>query len=336
MNRNILIIRIFFLLLCAVGSLLVAVSVPEWSDRAVQVMTIGMLIGVLVVLVDISLKGFSLRGMTALTFGLGVGALIAFLVSSSPLLEEGDPQVLFLSRLGLYVVCSYLGAVIALRGKDEFNLMIPYVRFVPHGVDVPLVVVDAGSLIDGRVARICQTRFISAALIIPRFVLTILQRTAESEDPVDRAKGRRGLLIINQLREIQNLEVRVEESDLSKGQDADAKLLFIASSLKAKLLTTDTNLAKLAEFQGITWLNVNDLAKAVSPEYAPGEVLVVKLVKTGKEAAQAVGYLEDGCMVIVPDASDYIGREVAVEVMSVIPSGSSKMIFGKFIGQSNQ
>ncbi len=335
MNKNILTLRILFLLLCLAGSWLVSVTVEEWSGRQWQVLTVGMLLGVFVVLVDIFLKGFSLRGMTALTFGLAVGALIAFLISSSPLLEEGDPQVIFLSRLGLFVICTYLGAVIALRGKDEFNLVIPYVRFVPHGVDVPLVVVDAGSLIDGRVARICETRFISSALIIPRFVLTQLQRTAESEDPVQKAKGRRGLLIINRLKQIKDVEVRVEESELGKGQDADAKLLFIATSLKAKLLTTDYNLAKLAEFQGITWLNIQDLAKAVAPEYAPGETLVVQLVKAGKEPGQAVGFLGDGCMVVVPEAADYIDREVAVEVMSVIPSGTGKMIFAKFIGQGN-
>src|SRR5665213_490943 len=164
MNKTLLSIRIFFIALCAVASWLVCYSIVEWDQHQGLAIVIGLMIGVLVVLVDIMLKGFSLRGLTALTFGLGVGALIAWLISTSPLFSRGDPQTLYLVQLVLFVVCTYLGTVIALRGKDEFNLVIPYVRFVPHEVDVPLIVVDTSVLIDGRIARVCETGFLSAAL----------------------------------------------------------------------------------------------------------------------------------------------------------------------------
>ncbi|HET7538057.1 MAG TPA: twitching motility protein PilT, partial [Candidatus Didemnitutus sp.] len=165
MNKTLLTIRIVFIALCVVASWLVCYTIKEWDQYRALAVAIGLLIGSLVVLVDLMLKGFSLRGLSALTFGLAIGALVAWLISSSPLFEEGDVQTKYLFRLGLFIICMYLGTVIALRGKDEFNFVIPYVRFVPHEVDVPLVVVDTSALIDGRIARVCETHFLSAALI---------------------------------------------------------------------------------------------------------------------------------------------------------------------------
>ena len=156
MNKTILAIRIGFIVLCAVAAWLVCYTIKEWDQYRGLAVSIGLMIGSLVILVDMMLKGFSLRGLSAITFGLAIGALIAWLIGTSPLLEEGDPQIKYLVRLSLFVICTYLGTVIALRGKDEFNLVIPYVRFVPHEVDVPLVVVDTSALIDGRIARIAE------------------------------------------------------------------------------------------------------------------------------------------------------------------------------------
>ena len=193
MNKTLLAIRLVFICLCAVAAWLVCYTIKEWDNYRMLAVFIGLLIGSLVILVDLILKGFSLRGLSALTFGLAIGALVAWLIGTSPLLEEGDPQIIYLVRLSLFVISMYLGAVIALRGKDEFNLVIPYVRFVPHEVDTPLVVVDTSALIDGRIARLCETQFLGAALIIPSFVLTELQSIADAPEPVKQARGRRGL-----------------------------------------------------------------------------------------------------------------------------------------------
>ncbi|MES1168095.1 MAG: twitching motility protein PilT, partial [Oleiharenicola lentus] len=183
MNKTLLVIRILFITLCVVASWLVCYSVTDWDNHRGMAMLIGLLMGVLVVLVDLLLKGFSLRGLTAMTFGLVVGTLISWMIGSSPLTNKGDPQIIYLVQLALFVICTYLGTVIALRGKDDFNLVIPYVRFVPHEVDVPLVVVDTSALIDGRIAKVCETQFLGAALVIPSFVLTELQSIADSTDP---------------------------------------------------------------------------------------------------------------------------------------------------------
>ncbi len=334
MNKTLLPIRLVFVLLCAAAGWLVCYTIPDWDDRRMIAITMGLLIGILVVLVDILLKGFSLRGLSAITFGLIVGSAVSYLISTSPLLEEGDPQTIFLVRLGLFIVLTYLCTVIALRGKDEFNLVIPYVRFVPHEVDVPLVVVDTSALIDGRIARICESGFLSAALVIPRFVLDELQRIAESPDPLRQARGRRGLEILGELRRIKNLDLRIQESEVTKRTELNAKLVFLAQSMNAKLLTTDYNLAKMAEFAGVAWLNLTTLSKALRPVLALGESIEVELVKPGKEEGQAVGYLEDGSMVVVGNARDRIGARVQAEITSVLPSAGGKMVFARVAGDT--
>jgi len=339
MNPTLRVLRLFFFLLCLVGGWLISFTVPEWDAYRWLAVFIGAGIGALVVLIDVMLKGFSLRGLSALTFGLFVGWLCAHLIATSPFfdfpfdnLDEASvilTQNLYLIRLGLYVILMYLGAVIALRGKDEFNLVIPYVRFVPHGVEVPLVVVDTSALIDGRLAGICESRFMGYGLVVPRFVLDELQNIADSKEPDRQLRGRRGIETLNRLREMPHIDLRINESSINNRQKVDAKLIFLAQSLKAKLLTTDYNLAQIAEFHNVEWLNLNALAKAMNPELMVGDTLSIKLTKPGKDAGQAVGYLPDGSMVVVAHAREDIGRSVDVAVESIIPSAGGKMIFAR-------
>lgn len=331
MNKTLLVIRIVFIALCTAGGWLVCYSVRDWDDYRLLATFVGLSIGVLVVLVDLLLKGFSLRGLSAITFGLAFGALISFLLGTSPLFDRGDEQNIYIVRLALFLVCTYLGAVIALRGKDEFNLVIPYVRFVPHEVDVPLVVVDTSALIDGRIARICETGFLGPALIIPQFVLKELHAVADSTDPQRQARGRRGLEVLNELRRIKNLDIRVSESEVAKREDVDAKLVFLAQSMRAKLLTTDYNLAKMAEFHGVPCLDLNLLTRSLRPELNLGEVLHIELVKPGKENAQAVGYLADGSMVVVEGGRPFLNQRVRAEVTSVLPTAGGKLVFARFL-----
>jgi uncharacterized protein YacL len=334
MNTTLLPIRLVFVLLCAAAGWLVQITVLAGDRYRVVPILVGLGIGLLVVLVDVMLKGFSLRGLSAITFGIGVGLGIAHMVGASPILETGDPSTIYLVRLALFVICPYLAAVIALRGKDEFNLVIPYVRFVPHEVDVPLVVVDTSVLIDGRIARVCESGFLTAALVIPRFVLNELRSVADSADPHKQARGRRGLEVLNELRRIKNLDIRITESEVTKREDVDAKLVFLAQSMRAKLLTTDYNLAKMAEFHGVHWLNLNSLAKSLRPELMIGERLDVELVKPGKEDGQAVGFIEDGSMVVVSGGRPFIGKRVQAEIVTVLPTAGGKMIFARQVAEA--
>jgi uncharacterized protein YacL len=332
MKRTLLPIRAVFVTVCvASGWLVCYVGDEMYSKRGLGAL-IGLLLGVLVVLVDMLLKGFSLRGLSAITFGLAVGVLIAYMIQTSPIFMLGDPQTIYLVRLAIFLVSTYLATVIALRGKDEFNLVIPYVRFVPQEVDIPLVVVDTSGLIDGRIARVFESGFLTAALVIPRFVLTELQSVADSPDPHKQARGRRGLEVLGELRKVKNIDLRIHESDVVKRDEIDAKLVFLAHSMRAKLLTTDYNLAKMAEFHGVQWLNIHSLARALRPELVLGESLEVELMKPGKEDGQAVGYLEDGSMVVVTAGRERIGHRVHVEITSVLPTAGGKMIFARLTG----
>lgn len=304
MKKTIYILRAFFLLLSFLGCLLLNYVVEDWS--LAMVLPVGMGIAVLVILTDLLLEGFSLRGLSALTFGLAAGALIAFLLSESPLFEplERDrdlAEMLFLSRLALYVISMYLAAVIALRGKDEFNLVIPYVRFSPQMVETPLAVVDTSALIDGRITAICESRWFGYAIVIPRFVLDELQAIADSSEPARKEKGRKGLDVLNRLRDMKHLDLRINESDVPSRKAVDSKLVYLAETLKAKLLTTDYNLAKLAEFHNIDWLNITALVKALNQEVSVGSSVSVELVRAGEDPNQAFGYLPDGSMLVVND-----------------------------------
>jgi uncharacterized protein YacL len=334
MKKTLLPIRIVFVAVCVASGWLVCYVGDEMYAKRGWGLLIGLLLGVLVVLVDMLLKGFSLRGLSAVTFGLAVGVLIAHMIQISPMFVLGDAQTIYLVRLAVFLVCTYLATVIALRGKDEFNLVIPYVRFVPQEVDIPLVVVDTSGLIDGRIARVFESGFLTAALVIPRFVLAELQAVADSPDPHKQARGRRGLEVLGELRKVKNLDLRIHESDVVKHDEIDAKLVFLAHSMRAKLLTTDYNLAKMAEFHGVQWLNIHTLARALRPELVLGESLEVELMKPGKEDGQAVGYLEDGSMVVVMAGRERIGQRVHAEITSVLSTAGGKMIFARLAGDN--
>ncbi|HXB02663.1 MAG TPA: PIN domain-containing protein [Opitutaceae bacterium] len=334
MRKTLLPIRVVFVVVCVASGWLVCYVGDEMDAKRGLGALVGLLLGVLVVLVDMLLKGFSLRGLSAVTFGLAVGTLIAYMIQTSPIFVLGDAQTIYLLRLAIFLVSTYLATVIALRGKDEFNLVIPYVRFVPQEVDVSLVVVDTSALIDGRIARVYESGFLTAALVIPRFVLTELQAVADSSDPHKQARGRRGLEVLGELRKVKNLDLRIHESDVVKRDEIDAKLVFLAHSMRAKLLTTDYNLAKMAEFHGVQWLNIHSLTRALRPELVLGESLEVELMKPGKEDGQAVGYLEDGSMVVVTAGRERIGQRVHAEITSVLPTAGGKMIFARITGDT--
>lgn len=330
MKKTLYILRAFFLIMSFLACILLNYVVEEWN--LFSVLSVGMSIAVLVILVDVLLEGFSLRGLSAMTFGLAIGALITFLLGESPLFEplEQDPnlaQTLFLSRLCLYVISMYLATVIALRGKDEFNLVIPYVRFSPENVEAPLAIVDTSVLIDGRIVAICQSGWFGFAMLIPRFVLDELHAIADSNDPMRKEKGRKGLQVLNRLREVKHLDLRIYESDVPAREAVDSKLVYLAETLKGKLLTTDYNLAKLAEFHRVEWLNITELVKALNQEVSVGARLTVDLIRAGKDPNQAIGYLPDGSMLVVNNGKSHIGEEVWVEVDSVVPSSGGKMVF---------
>jgi uncharacterized protein YacL len=190
------------------------------------------------------------------------------------------------------------------------------------------LLVDTSAIIDGRLGDLVATGFLDRELVIPVFVLLELQQVADSGEPLRRARGRRGLEVVNALRAGDHA-VSTPDVDFRDLQDVDTKLVRLAREGGMPILTTDYNLNRVARVQGVKVLNVNELANALKPAVLPGETLEVKVLREGREAEQGVGYLEDGTMIVIEGARRRVGETVAVEVTSVLQSPSGKMIFTK-------
>jgi len=192
-------------------------------------------------------------------------------------------------------------------------------------------VLDTSVIIDGRILEISATGFIEGPFILPRFILNELQAIADSSDPTRRTKGRRGLDIINEIQHLSNVSVQILETtlkDLNAGS-VDEGLVSLARELGAKVVTTDYNLNKIAQIQGILVLNVNDLSNALKPTLLPGEAITVDVIREGKEPQQGVGYLDDGTMIVVEDGEAFIGKRVEVIVTSMLQTSAGRMVFGR-------
>ncbi len=291
---------------------------------------IGAGLAFLVIVLEHGLEKVSLRGLSAAVFGLILAFIISkFVLSAIDLIPELDKAVGSSLKLVIVLVLSYLGMIFAMRGRDEFNLIVPYVKFDRQDQKDSILIIDTSVIIDGRILDICQTKFIEGRFVISRFVLKELQQVADSQDSLKRARGRRGLDILNKLKKTPHLNIKIHEEDFPEVGSVDEKLVKLAKLLGAKILTNDYNLNKVAEFQGVTILNINDLANALRAVVLPGETMEVKLVKEGKEHNQAIGYLDDGTMVVVDNARRFLGNVQHVIVTSVLQTAAGRMIFAK-------
>ena len=228
-----------------------------------------------------------------------------------------------------YVIGTYLIAAALLIAQDEFHCVIPFVKLKTDATSQRDIVLDTSVIIDGRIADLCETSFINGRLIIPRFVLRELQSIADSSDALKRNRGRRGLDILNRLKENSRLTVKIHDADFPEISSVDAKLVKLAQVLGAQVFTHDFNLSKVAELQNVEVLNINQLSNALKPVVLPGELLEVKIIKTGKEPSQGVAYLDDGTMIVVENGRRLIGKTVTVEVTSAYQTQAGRMIFAR-------
>ena len=314
--------------MCSVAGYEVSQVRPEWVNDGQFGLAIGFGVGGLCIAVDEMLKGFSLRAFSAATFGLFLGSVVAGLIDRSSLFADADAPQRRVIRLGLFLSFSYLGMVLAMRSnKEDFSLIIPYVRFAPQTKPESLLLLDTSVIIDGRIADLIQARFIEGTIVVPRFVLHELQQIADSNDPVIRARGRRGLEMLTRLRQNKRNEVKIHDADFPEEPQVDAKLVRLARALGAKLFTNDYNLGKVAELQSVPYVNLNGLANALKPVILPGEVFSLRVVREGKDKGQGVGYLNDGTMVVINNAQSMIGQQVSVKVLSLLQTGAGIIIF---------
>ena len=337
-------LRIVFVLITAVVGGIIATNTGGESRTVLGVLA-GLAAGGAVIFIETNFRRITIRGFSALLIGLVVGVAAWFIFwqilhilpdelfgsSHPPPGSEQSPAdaVRGYVSVVLMLICVYLGVVVTLKGAEQFDLLLPATKLEAGGAPARTerILVDTSVIIDGRVADIAETGFLQGQLIIPRFVLRELQTIADSSDPLKRTRGRRGLDILNRIQKDPHIDVKIHETDFADISDVDAKLVKLAKLVDAKVFTNDYNLNKVAEFQQVRVLNINDLANALKPVILPGEAMNVRIVREGKEVGQGVAYLDDGTMVVVNNGRDRIGQKLDVNVTSVLQTSAGRMIF---------
>jgi uncharacterized protein YacL len=283
---------------------------------------------------DTSVRRKKLDTITAVYFGMFIGLVLTFVfrVALTPFLGRASDEVIYLIQLGIGAVLCYSCISILLQTKDDFRFIIPYVEFAKEVKGLKPYVLDTSVVIDGRIADIVETRVFDNQLIMPQFVISELQNIADSGDKLKRNRGRRGLDILNKLRNDPKVDLVIYDRDLPDfaGQPVDQKLVLLAKHLEGKVVTNDYNLNKVAKLHSVGVINLNDIANSLKPVFLPGEMVEVRITKPGEEPGQGVGYLEDGTMVVIEGGRDHVGTEVFATVTSVLQTSAGRMVFGRF------
>lgn len=275
-------------------------------------------------------------GLTGLVMGLLTAALLAFPLSMLPspfgsILPFIGVLIFAYMGVSLFVMRQgdIMGLLSALSGRGESGSSSSWTNLNRN------ILLDTSVIIDGRVADIAKTGFLPGTLLIPRFVLNELQYIADSPDGLRRQRGRRGMEVLAELQKLPNILVRISDIDVEGVREVDDKLIVLGKQLKSPVLTNDYNLNRIAELQGVTVLNINELANAVKSVVLPGELLRINIIQEGKEVGQGVGYMDDGTMVVVENGKEYIGEYMDVSVTKVLQTAAGRMIFARVEEERN-
>ncbi|MEK6682628.1 MAG: TRAM domain-containing protein [Nitrospirota bacterium] len=323
------IIRAIFVLFCVFIGAVAYARFEGISGLSIIGAFVGVIVSAIGIFLEVELRKASIKHVSSAVLGGVLGMIIAYILSAfiSALFNEGH-TFLILIRAFLIGLLTYLGMIVGIKAGSEIKL--PNFK----GMSAPAAqgsnkILDTSVIIDGRIADLCDTGFMEGIFIIPRFILVELQHIADSSDSMKRARGRRGLDILHRMQKMSDIDVKVVDEDFPDIKDVDSKLIALGKGMKAKIITNDMNLNKIAELQGVNVLNINELCNALKTIVLPGETMKVFILKEGKESGQGVAYLDDGTMIVVDEARRHIGKNVEVVVTSVLQTTAGRMIFTK-------
>ncbi|MDA8378194.1 MAG: TRAM domain-containing protein [Planctomycetia bacterium] len=335
------VIRILFISLVAAVALAFLSSTVAAGNAAYTMMVTSVVTAIAVIMLDFLIKRKNLAAMSGLFFGILVGILVAlaldyllgevlriFFVPAE--LRSEQPLITGIKLLLGLITC-YLSVSLILQTRDDFRFVIPYVEFTRGKRGTRPFILDTSAIIDGRIADVAATGIFESRIIVPRFVVNELQAVADSQDKLKRGRGRRGLDVLHRLQTLPNVEVHIWNGTLidSNVIGVDQKLVSLAKQENGRIVTNDFNLNKVAAVHGLQVLNLHELANAIKPTALPGETMRLRIIKPGEAAQQGVGYLDDGTMVVVEGAREYLGREVAVLITNTVQTSAGRMIFGR-------
>lgn len=304
---------------------------PFVTDYPVLTFCVMLVITQLATLVDVLIPKKRIQVISAVYFGLIVGVVLAYslveaLRHAIPADSPFHPIAVMFPLLMIPFIC----VTLILQTQDDFRFVIPYVEFSRELKGTRPLVVDSSALIDGRIADVVDTEILASRLVIPSFVLDEIQEIADSHDKTRRLRGRRGLEVLERLQSSDHVEVTVhDDRSGERGRSVDQRVVSLAQELGGGVITNDFSLNKIASVQGITVINLNDVANALKPRYIPGEQLQIRIMKEGEATGQGVGYLDDGTMVVCENANQMIGERLTVTVTSVLQKSEGRMIFGR-------
>ncbi|HUE73555.1 MAG TPA: PIN domain-containing protein [Pirellulaceae bacterium] len=332
---------VFMVVAVGIGSILISLSMqtdgPGWLPWVAFLGTTSLAAGVIAADSFIHRKQIDI--ISGVYFGLLVGVLLTYIftLALEPLLAGATMQARNATQLLLGMVLCYTCISFLLQTKDDFRFIIPYVEFSKEVKGLKPYVLDTSVVIDGRIADLVETNILDNRLVMPRFVLSELQSIADSGDKMRRARGRRGLDVLNRLRNNEHVDFKIYDRELPEmeGQPVDMKLVLLAKHIEGKVVTGDYNLNKVARLHNVSVINLNDIANSLKPVYLPGESFAVRLVKSGEEVGQGIGYLDDGTMIVVEGGREHIGKEVRISVTSVLQTSAGRMIFGRYLSSES-
>jgi uncharacterized protein YacL len=290
------------------------------------------LIALSIVLFEMRIRRASLKTLIGAAVGSILGIIGAYLIGTLIASQESTavpPETRAFLTLALIVFMAYIGLMVGAAKGDYLDLSALGGIFSDKASRRDLKVLDTSVIIDGRIADVAETGFLTGTLIIPQFILRELQQVADSPDSSKRQRGRRGLDMLNRLQNNASLDIQIVETDFPAVREVDLKLIELGKQIDAVIVTNDFNLNKVAQLRGVNVLNINELANALKPVVLPGEAMRVFILKEGKEYNQGVAYLDDGTMVVVDNARRLIGKNADIAVTSVLQTTAGKMIFGR-------